>query len=74
VGIIDSIKSPFDIKLQETYYSPIVLGYIYSINYEFEDKVSRLFRAVTYLCFREESLGLCYSSNMLADHYLKDLS
>ena len=72
--MVDGIKSPFDIKLQETRYGPIAPGCMCSINYEFDGKVSGPFRAVTYLCFREESLGLCCSGDALADRCLKDLS
>jgi hypothetical protein len=73
-GMVDGIKSTFDIDLQETRYGPIAPGYIHSINDQFNGQVSRTFRAVTYLRFREESLGLCRGGNTLADHRLEVLS
>jgi hypothetical protein len=73
-GIVDSIKGSFDIELQEAHHSPVAPGCMCSIDNKFDSEVCRTFRAVTHLCFREESLGLCHSCDVLADHCLNNLS
>ena len=72
--MVDCVKCPFDIELQEARYYAVAPCYVRSIDDQLDSEVCRAFRTIAHLGFREESLGLRRGGDSLAYHCLKDLA